>query len=61
MALHGELRPLADRVSLLSEYAWKFRYPGEVESPSPAEATDAPALAREAHAAVVAAVGDRLF
>jgi HEPN domain-containing protein len=61
VALHGELRPLADRASLLSEYAWKFRYPGEVDSPSIAEATEALALAREAHAAVLATLGERLF
>jgi HEPN domain len=59
--LHGELRSLADRVSLLSEYAWKFRYPGAVDAPAPTEATDALALAREAHATVVAAIGERLF
>lgn len=61
VALHGELRDLADRASLLSEYAWKFRYPGEVDAPSLAEATDALALAREAHAAVVGALGERHF
>lgn len=61
VALHGDLRPMVDRASLLSEYAWKFRYPGEVDAPSLAEATDALALAREAHAAVLAAVGERLF
>jgi HEPN domain-containing protein len=61
VALHGDLRPLADRASLLSEYAWKFRYPGEVDSPSIAEATEALALAREAHAAVLATLGERLF
>jgi hypothetical protein len=44
-----------------SEYAWKFRYPGEVDSPSIAEATEALALAREAHAAVLATLGERLF
>jgi HEPN domain-containing protein len=61
VALHGDLRPIVDRASPLSEYAWKFRYPGEVDPPSLAEATDALALAREAHAAVLAAVGERLF
>ena len=40
---------------------WRFRYPGEVDSPALAEATDALALAREAHATVVAAMGERLF
>ena len=61
VALHGDLRNLVDRVSLLSEYAWKFRYPGEVDSPALAEAEGALALAREAHATVVAVIGDRLL
>ncbi len=61
VTLHSELQTLADRVSLLSEYAWKFRYPGEVDSPARAEAENALALAREAHATVVAVIGDRLF
>lgn len=36
----------------LTEYAWKFRYPGEPEEPTPSEAMDAVALARRALEAV---------
>ena len=28
------MRELLDRVVPLTEYAWKFRYPGEVEEPT---------------------------
>lgn len=38
----------------LSEYAWKFRYPGEVEDPSRAEAEAALTIAREVYAVVLA-------
>jgi hypothetical protein len=30
----------------LTEYAWKFRYPGDLERPPPAEAEDAVRVAR---------------
>ena len=59
--LHPELTDVIDRASLLTEYAWKFRYPGDVETPSESEARDAMALAHEAHAAVLVAIGERLF
>jgi len=31
--IDASLRVVADRASPLSEYAWKFRYPGEVDEP----------------------------
>lgn len=37
----------------LTEYAWKFRYPGELEEPSVTEARSALSLARDVHTAVV--------
>jgi hypothetical protein len=37
----------------LTEYAWKFRYPGEPEEPPVAEAEDALALARELNEAIL--------
>jgi len=35
------MRKLLDRVVPLTEYAWKFRYPGKVEEPTNKEANDA--------------------
>lgn len=47
------LRALIDRAVPLTEYAWKFRYPGEPEEPSRQEAEEALAIARELYLAVV--------
>ncbi len=47
------LRAIIDRAVPLTEYAWKFRYPGEMEEPSRPEAEDALATAREVYSAVV--------
>jgi HEPN domain-containing protein len=50
------LKPIVDRVVPLTEYAWKFRYPGvpdEPEEPSVSEAQDALARAREVYEAVL--------
>jgi hypothetical protein len=38
----------------LTEYAWKFRYPGDPDEPSRDEAAAALALAREVHDAILA-------
>lgn len=46
--------PLIHRAVPLTEYAWKFRYPGEAVNPSHAEARDALDLAREVFESVVA-------
>lgn len=48
------LRALVDRAVPLTEYAWKFRYPGEPEEPSQEEAEEALAIAREVYTATVA-------
>ncbi len=48
------LKLLIDRAVPLTEYAWKFRYPGEPEEPSQQEAEEALATAREVYAAVAA-------
>jgi HEPN domain-containing protein len=50
------LKPIIDRTVPLTEYAWKFRYPGvpdEPEEPSVAEAQEALARAREVYEAVL--------
>jgi HEPN domain-containing protein len=45
-------RHVLDRAVPLTEYAWKFRYPGEVEEPTAAEAQDASAAARAVYPAL---------
>lgn len=48
------LRALIDCVVPLTEYAWKFRYPGDPEEPSFDEAKEALQIAREVYEAVLA-------
>ena len=48
------LEPLLKRAAPLTEYAWKFRYPGEVPEPTKPEAEDALALTREVINAIFA-------
>jgi HEPN domain-containing protein len=47
--LDPTLKPLVDRAVPLTEYAWKFRYPGEPESPSREETEEALAMAQEVY------------
>ncbi len=46
------LEPLLRRAAPLTEYAWKFRYPGDPEEAGRDEAAGALALAREVYDAV---------
>ena len=48
------LRALIDCAVPLTEYAWKFRYPGDPEEPSFDEAKEALQIAREVYEAVLA-------
>jgi HEPN domain-containing protein len=48
------LEPLLVRAARLTEYAWKFRYPGDPDEPSREEAEKALALAREVVDAILA-------
>ncbi len=48
------LRQIVDRAVPLTEYAWRFRYPGEPESPTDEEARDALAVARAVSEAITA-------
>ena len=48
------LEPLLRRASVLTDYAWKFRYPGEPDEPPREEAEEALALAREVYEAILA-------
>ena len=43
----ASLRMVVDRVARLSQYAWRFRYPGEPYEPAPEEVRQALQLARE--------------
>jgi HEPN domain-containing protein len=52
--LDPELEPLLRRAATLTEYAWKFRYPGEPEQPAHQEAEEALGIAREVFDTVLA-------
>jgi len=52
------LEPLLRESAPLTEYAWRFRYPGEVFEPSRREVTEAIELARRVVAEVRTAVGE---
>lgn len=51
--LDSGLEPVLLRVAPLTEYAWRYRYPGAPFAPSDNEVRGALALAREAVAAIV--------
>ena len=46
-AIDPSLEPLLVRAARLTEYSWKFRYPGDAEEPTREEAERALVLARE--------------
>lgn len=56
VALDAALRTVADQAVLLTEYAWKFRYPGEPEEPEREEAEQALAAARDVYEAILTRV-----
>ena len=47
MKVDASLQPVLDRVIRLSQYAWRFRYPGEADDPSPEEVRQSLDAARE--------------
>jgi HEPN domain-containing protein len=53
VSLDGTLRAIIKRAVPLTEYAWKFRYPGEPEEPSQNEAEEALRIAQEVYEQVV--------
>jgi|SRR5271157_474361 len=53
VVLDSTLGPVADQAAPLSEYAWKFRYPGENDEPDRAESEEALAAARKVYDAVL--------
>ena len=52
LRIEPELRPLVDRAVPLTEYAWKYRYPGEYDPPPREEAQAALMIARETYEAI---------
>ena len=46
-AIDSTLEPLLRRAAPLTEYAWRFRYPGDPDEPPVEEAREALAIARE--------------
>ena len=56
VALDATFQSLADQAAPLTEYAWKFRYPGESMEPASEEAEQALATARRVYEAILARV-----
>jgi HEPN domain-containing protein len=52
LAIDPTLREVVDRAVPLTEYAWRFRYPGEPDAPTDDEARDALASARAVREAI---------
>lgn len=52
-ALDTTLGAVADQAAPLTEYAWKFRYPGETAEPEREEAEQALAVARNVYHAIL--------
>jgi HEPN domain-containing protein len=53
LGLDATLKDVIDRAVPLTEYAWKFRYPGEPGAPTPEEAEEALTCAGEVYQAVL--------
>jgi HEPN domain-containing protein len=51
--LDPTLAGLVDRADALTQFAWRFRYPGAAYQPSPEQARQAHALAREVYDAIL--------
>jgi hypothetical protein len=54
VTLDATLKAVVDQAAPLTEFAWKFRYPGEADEPAREEAEQALAVARNAYEAVLA-------
>lgn len=53
LLIEPSFRQTVDRAVPLTEYAWKFRYPGTVDEPTPTEAEEAMLVARVVRQAVL--------
>jgi len=54
VALDASLSSVVDRAVPLTEFEWKFRYPGESDEPAREEAEQALAAARSVYEAILA-------
>ena len=54
LAIDPTLREIVDRAVPLTEYAWRFRYPGEPDAPTDEEVREALAAARAVRGAITA-------
>jgi len=54
VAIDAELEPLLRKAAPLTEYAWRFRYPGDPAEPDTEEAEAAHNSARKVHEALLA-------
>jgi HEPN domain-containing protein len=55
-ALDPTLQQIADQAAPLTEFAWRFRYPGERDEPDQAEAEEALAAALAVYQAILTRV-----
>ena len=53
VALDATLQAVADQAAPLTEYAWRFRYPGEPHEPDRTEAGEALAVAQCVYEAIL--------
>lgn len=53
LKLDSSLKEIVDHAVPLTEYAWRFRYPGEPEEPTLNEAKEALTTARDVYEAVL--------
>lgn len=60
LGVEPELRTIVDRAVPLTDYAWKFRYPGDPEAPSREEARTALTIARETFEAILRRLPDEV-
>lgn len=57
----ASLKPIVDDAIPLTQYAWKYRYPGEPVEPDEVEARQALALARKVYDAVLARLPTEVY
>jgi len=55
-----DIEPLFRRCASLSDYAWQYRYPGDMDEPDPEETEDALNLAREAVTLILSFLPDEV-
>ena len=58
--LNAAFKHLVDQAAPLTEYAWKFRYPGDPEEPTITEAEEALRIAQEVYEAILACFPDEV-